>query len=120
MHVDMCSGMRADMRTDICKGMRVDMHIGMRVSMRVSMCLGMCGAATGSLLDEKFRVQEADIDFTLVHEVNILAQEQVELPRDHQWNDDNERALMVDRRHTQRWNEAEQLHLWDFYESEAA
>ena len=50
----------------------------------------------------------------------LRAQEQVELLRDHQWNDDNERAPMTDRQHTQRWNEAEQLHLWEFDESEAA
>ena len=73
---------------------------------------------TGSLFNEKFRAQEADIDFTLVQEVKEWAQEQVGLLVDHRWNDDDERALMADRRHTQRWNEAEQLHLWEFDESE--
>ena len=75
-------------------------------------------SVTGSLLDEKFRVQEADIDFNLVQEIKDWAQEQVELLRDHRWNDDEERALMADRRYTQQWSEAEQLHLWEFDESE--
>ena len=77
-------------------------------------------SVTGSLLDEIFRVQEADIDFALGQEVTVWAQEQVEPLRDHQWNEDDERALMADRRHTQRRNEAEQLHLWEFDESGAA
>ena len=75
-------------------------------------------SVTGSLTDEKFRLQEADIDFTLVQKIKEWAQEQVELLRDHRWNDDEERALMADRRYTQRWSEAEQLHLWEFDESE--
>ena len=75
-------------------------------------------SVTGSLIDEKFQAQEADIDFTLVQEIKEWAQEQVELLGDHRWNDDEKRALMADRRHTQRWNEAEQLHLWEFDESE--
>ena len=69
-----------------------------------------------SLIDEKFRVQEADIDFTLVLEIREWAQEQVELLEDHQWNDNEERALMVDRRHTPSRNEAEQLQIWEFDE----
>ena len=31
---------------------------------------------------------------------------------------DEERALMADRWYTQRWSEAEQLHLWEFDEGE--
>ena len=72
----------------------------------------------GSPIDEKFRAQEADIDFTLVQEIKEWAIEQVELLGNHQWNDDEERALMADGRYTQRCNEAEQLHLWEFDESE--
>ena len=71
-----------------------------------------------SLIDEKFRVQEADIDFTLVQEIREWAQEQVELLEDHQWNDNEERALMADRRHTQSQSEAEQLQIWEFDEIE--
>ena len=71
-----------------------------------------------SLIDEKFRVQEADIDFTLVQEVREWAQEQVELLEDHQWNDNEERALMADRRHTPSQSEAEQLQIWEFDEIE--
>ena len=75
-------------------------------------------AVTGNLFHETFRVQEADMDFTLVQEVKEWAQEQVELLENHQWNDSDERALMADRRHTQGWNEAEQLCLWEFDEEE--
>ena len=75
---------------------------------------------TERLFDEKFRIQEADMDFTLVQEIKVSAHEQVRLLMDHQWNDENERALMADRRHTQSWNEAEQLYLWEFNEGEAA
>ena len=71
-----------------------------------------------SVIDEQFRVQEADIDFTLVQEVREWAQEQVELLEDHQWNDNEERALMADRRHTRSRSEAEQLQIWEFDESE--
>ena len=45
-------------------------------------------SVTRSLIDEKFRAQEADIDFTLVQEIKEWAQEQVELLADHRWNDD--------------------------------
>ena len=65
-------------------------------------------------------MQEADMDFTLVQEIKVSAHEQVRLLMDHQWNDENERALMADRRHTQSWNEAEQLYLWEFNEGKAA
>ena len=73
---------------------------------------------TGSLIDERFRVQEADIDFILVQEIKEWAQEQMELLEDHQWNEEEERALMADRRHALRWNEAEQLQIWEFDEDE--
>ena len=58
------------------------------------------------------------IDLTLFQEIKDWAQEQVELLRDHRWNDDEERALRADRRYTRQWSEAEQLHLWEFDESE--
>ena len=79
-------------------------------------------SVTESLFDEKFWVQEADIDFTLVQEVKpeVWAQEQSGLLQDHRWNDNHERALIADRRHAQSWNEAEQLHLWEFNGTEAA
>ena len=73
---------------------------------------------TESLIDEKFRVQEADIDFTLVQEVKEWAQEQVELLENHQWNENEERALMADRRHAPSRSEAEQLQIWEFDEVE--
>ena len=63
-------------------------------------------------------MQEADIDFILVQEIKEWAQEQVELLEDHQWNEEEERALMADRRHALRWNEAEQLQIWEFDEDE--
>ena len=75
-------------------------------------------SVTGSLIDEKFRAQEADIDYTLVQEIREWAQEQVELLEDHQWNDNEERALMADRRHTPSRSEAEQLQIWEFDEIE--
>ena len=73
---------------------------------------------TESLIDEKFRVQEADIDFTLVQEVKEWAQEQVELLENHRWNENEERALMADRRHAPSRSEAEQLQIWEFDEVE--
>ena len=42
----------------------------------------------------------------------------MELLEDHQWNEEEERALMADRRHALRWNEAEQLQIWEFDEDE--
>ena len=74
----------------------------------------------GSIIDDQFRIQEADIDFTLVLEIKEWAQEQVRMLRDHRWNEDEERALMADSRFTQQWSEAEQLHIWEFNESEIA
>ena len=65
-----------------------------------------------------FRIQEADIDFTLVQEIKEWAQEQLELLEDHRGNDEEERALMADRRHTQSRSEAEQLQIWEFDEIE--
>ena len=58
------------------------------------------------------------MDFTLVLEVKEWAREQAELLVDHQWNDDTERALMVDKQHAQNWTEAEQLQLWEFDEGD--
>ena len=53
-----------------------------------------------------------------VQEIKEWTQEQVELLEDHQWNDEEERAPMADRRHALRWNEAEQLQMWEFDEGE--
>ena len=78
------------------------------------------GALHPDLSDTAPRVQEADTDFTLVQEIKVWAQEQLGLLRDHRWNDNNERALMADRRHAQSWNEAERLYLWELDGSEAA
>ena len=64
------------------------------------------------------QVKAADIDFMLVQEIKEWAQEQVELLEDHQWNEEEERAPMADRRHALRWNEAGQLQIWEFDEDE--
>ena len=53
-----------------------------------------------------------------MQEIKEWAQEQLELLEEHRWNDEEERALMADRRHTLSWNEAEQLQMWEFDEDE--
>ena len=69
--------MRDTKRAPICVGLGMEVHDFVAAVQQKLVALPT--NPTGSLFDKKIRVQEADIDFTLVREIKEWAQEQVEL-----------------------------------------
>ena len=71
---------------------------------------------TGPQFDEQFRVQETALDYKAIESIGAWAQMQVQKLREHEWDDEVERALIADKRYTQEWNENEQIHMWELME----